>query len=134
MIPTTSDCSASYTPSVSPIRCVTEHCGLSVNYHKDKKVNSNVSHMLICILYNILYVYLSYLFSDYRIVIICSSEEEGKSHVISKLQLFRRRFSALQPNTSFASYLLRHFKRWPKALYQKGLSRTVVASSVDPDE
>ena len=41
----TSDCSASYMLSVSPIRCVTEHCGLSVNYHKDKKVSSNVSHM-----------------------------------------------------------------------------------------
>ena len=80
-------------------------------------------------------VYLSclYLFlSDYRIVIICSSEEEGKSHVISKLQLFRRPYSAMQPNTSFASYLLRHFIRWPEALYQKG--RAVVASVVDPDK
>ena len=69
--------------------------------------------------------------SDYRIVIICSSEEEGKSHVISKLQLFRRPFSALQPNTSFAGYLLRHFKRWPE---EKRLGRAVVASSVDPEK
>ena len=71
---------------------------------------------------------------DYRIVIICSSEEEGKAHVISKLQLFRRPFSALQPNTSFADYLLRHFRRWPEAFYQRALSRAVVASVVDPDK
>ena len=67
MILPTSDCSASYTLSVSPIRCVTEHCGLSVNYHKDKKVSSNVSHMqcvqyIVCL--SVLFISLSFRLQD----------------------------------------------------------------------
>ena len=77
MIPSTSDFSASYTLSVSLIRCVTEHCGLSVSYHKDKKVSSNVSmcchtrirmhtHLCVCIghLFHIIYYDLSFRLQD----------------------------------------------------------------------
>ena len=69
---------------------------------------------------------------DYKIVIICSSEDEEKSHVISKLQLYHRAFSALQPNSEFAEYLMSHFKRWPEEAVRMG--RTLVASTVDCDQ
>ena len=71
---------------------------------------------------------------DYRIVIICSNEEESKSHVISKLQFYRRPYSTLQPDASFAEYLLGHFRRWPESALKKGLSRATAASVVDRDK
>ena len=71
---------------------------------------------------------------DYRIVIICSNEEEGKSHIISKLQFYRRPYSTLPSDASFAEYLLGHFRRWPESTFKKGLSRAMAASVVDRDK
>lgn len=68
---------------------------------------------------------------DYKIVIICSSEEEEKSHLISKLHFYRRPYPAMLPDTKFAEYLMGHFKRWPMSM---GLGRTLAASTVDPDK
>ena len=113
--------------SDSPIRCVTGLCGLSLNYHKDRKVS------LSCVAY-IASILSLFIYPDYRIVIICSNEDESKSRVISKLQFYQRPYSTLQSDITFAEYLLRHFKRWPEYAYKKGLSGAGVASAVDPDK
>ena len=47
--------------------------------------------------------------TDYRLVIICSSEDEEKSHIIAKLHLHRRPYTSLLPDTSCAEYLRNHF-------------------------
>ena len=71
---------------------------------------------------------------DYKIVIICSNEDEERSHVISELQFYRRPYSATQPDSAFAEYLMSHFKEWPEAATEMGLGCAVVASAVDPDQ
>ena len=71
---------------------------------------------------------------DYKIVIICSNEEEKKSHVISKLQFYRRPYSAMQSNFEFEEYFMRHFKKWPKTATSMVPGSAVVASAVDPDK
>ena len=65
-------------------------------------------------------------------IIICSNEEEGKSHIISKLQFYQRPYSTLPSDASFADYLIRHFRRWPEAKMRP--RRAGVASVVDPDK
>ena len=47
--------------------------------------------------------------SDYRIVIICSNEDEEKSHIVSRLQPYFRTFSGIQPDESIMKYLKDHF-------------------------
>ena len=47
--------------------------------------------------------------SDYRIVIICSNEDDEKSHIVSRLQPYRRTFSGIQPDETIMKYLKDHF-------------------------
>ena len=47
---------------------------------------------------------------DYRLVMICSNEENEKSHIISKLQLFHRQYTASTHTPKFQHYLRSHFK------------------------
>lgn len=64
-------------------------------------------------------------------MIICSDEEEEKSHLISELQIYRRHYLASQhTDDEFAKYLLGHFKEWPLRDLRLG---KIVASVVDPD-
>ena len=141
MILNTSEYSASSMLSDSPIRCATGLSGLSLNFRRERKVCGELVVHEVCsfrLQYANIPVFASsinLLFPpDYRIVIICSNEEEGKSHVISKLQFYRRPYSALPPDASFAEYLLGHFRRWPESAFKKGLSRATVASVVDRDK
>ena len=46
---------------------------------------------------------------DYRLVIICSNEEEEKSHFISKLHLYRRPFIPKSDIQEYKKYLAIHF-------------------------
>ena len=78
------------------------------------------------------YKLVSILFIDYKIVIVCSNEDEDKSHIVSKLQLFCRPFNIAYSETEFSSYIGNHFKSWPKQ-YQSNVGKKVVASQVDPD-
>ena len=47
---------------------------------------------------------------DYRIVIICSSESEETSHVVSKLLQFKRDYAIFQKDKELSEYLKHHFK------------------------
>ena len=138
MILSTSECSASSMLNDSPIRCVTGLCGLSLNFRRERKVSGELVAHEVCS-FGLQYANIPSSINlpfppDYRIVIICSNEEEGKSHVISKLQFYRRPYSALPPDARFAEYLLGHFRRWPESTFKKGLSRATVASVVDRDK
>ena len=68
--------------------------------------------------------------SGYRLVIICSNEEESKSHFISKLHLFRR--PSVPPNDlqRFKHYLASKFIRKPKEVAES-TSKATSASVVD---
>jgi hypothetical protein len=50
-------------------------------------------------------------FVDYRIVVICSNEDEGKSYFISKLHLFRRPYVPETNIKEFEHYLVNHFTK-----------------------
>ena len=61
--------------------------------------------------------------------IICSSEDEGRSHIVAQLQNYRRPYSAMSSKTDFKEYLQYHFKRLPEVVAKE----EDVASVVDPD-
>lgn len=52
-----------------------------------------------------------YIFSEYRLVIICSSEAEDQSLFVSKLSQYRRPYLAPKDVARFQEYLLVHFER-----------------------
>ena len=108
--------------SCYPIKFVIRHLKLYSIAHKDKEVSSYNT--------NIDTVHESYL-SDYKLVIICSNEEEDKSHMISKLQFYRRPFTTLHSVQTFSQYLITHFISWP----HNGLKgQRILASVVDPEK
>ena len=47
--------------------------------------------------------------TDYHLVIICSNEDEDKSHIISRLNSHRKHFTALHDDGKFQEYLKTHF-------------------------
>ena len=72
-------------------------------------------------------------YTDYRLVIICSNEDEDKSHMVSKLQLYRRPLTTVYSDQDFALYLKNHFISWSRP--QSGSSgKEILASEVDPDK
>ena len=48
---------------------------------------------------------------EYRIVIICSNEDEEKSFLISKLHLYKRQFVPQTDIQEFKNYLTIHFTK-----------------------
>ena len=46
---------------------------------------------------------------EYRVVIICSLEDEDRAHVVSKLHQYRREYPPLPAATEIAAYLNKHF-------------------------
>ena len=64
-------------------------------------------------------------------MIICSNEDEDKSHIISKLQFYRRPFTTLHSVQTFSQYLITHFISWPQS--ELGGQR-ILASVVDPEK
>ena len=46
---------------------------------------------------------------DYRLVIICSNEGQDKSHMVSKLQLYKRPVTSVYSPKEFSDYLKSHF-------------------------
>ena len=51
-----------------------------------------------------------FIFAEFRIVIICSSESEETSHVVSKLLQFKRDYAIFEKDKELAEYLKGHFK------------------------
>lgn len=64
--------------------------------------------------------------SGYRLAIICSNEEESKSHFISKLHLFRRPFVPPTDIQRFKHYLASKFTRKPEEVDSVITSAAVV--------
>ena len=61
-------------------------------------------------------------------MIVCSSEDQDKSHIIAKLQIYKRPFSIVYNMVEFSRYLIQHFTDWPKSCDDS----KVLASAVDP--
>ena len=49
-------------------------------------------------------------YAEFRIVIICSSESEETSHVVSKLMQFKRDYAIFQKDKELIEYLKHHFE------------------------
>ena len=63
-------------------------------------------------------------FSEFRIVIICSSESEDTSHVVSKLLQFKRDYAIFQKDKELAEYLKHHFEN----------NDATSAAAIDPEK
>ena len=78
-----------------------------------------------------------YTCTDYRLVIICSSHEEDKSPIISKLHLYRRPYGVPADINKYRAYLRSHFVDEEQPSFQQvQTSRGVLvrtASVVDPE-
>ena len=75
------------------------------------------------------------LFTEYKLVIVCSNEDGEKAHMLSKLQVYSRLFSGmLKPGGDFVAYFRNKFISWPKKAHTKSLGKAIVASVVDPEE
>ena len=68
--------------------------------------------------------------TDYRLVIICSDEDEDKSHIISRLSTHRQHFSALHIVAKYREYLKTHFTFLP-ARQSVRAKQQVAATLVD---
>ena len=62
---------------------------------------------------------------DYKLVIICSDEDLDKSHMISKLQFFKRQLETFHSDNDYCSYLKFHFVQNPLTLGRRMLASTV---------
>lgn len=68
--------------------------------------------------------------TGYRVAIVCSSENETRSHIISKLHLYRRDYNPLYKKEQYKTYLSNHLKT--SRLFQH--EEQVLASEVDKDQ
>ena len=50
-----------------------------------------------------------FLSTEYRVVVVCSLEDEERAHVVSKLHQYHREYRPLPPTTEIAAYLNAHF-------------------------
>ena len=76
---------------------------------------------------------LPYYSAEYRVVIVCSNQNEDKSHIISKLEMYRKQF-VMPKNESFRDFLRHHFTISEDGVeYQHGVL-LINASVVDPDK
>ncbi|XP_019853235.1 PREDICTED: E3 ubiquitin-protein ligase RNF213-like [Amphimedon queenslandica] len=64
--------------------------------------------------------------TEYKLVIVCSNEDQDKSHIVAKLQLHKRPFSLISKDADFHLYLSNHFTN-------KSSSTNILASVVDPE-
>ncbi len=65
---------------------------------------------------------------DYRLVIICSNEGQDKSHMVSKLQLYKRPVTSVYSPKEFSDYLKSHFAQ------RRHTDYGILASDVDPEK
>lgn len=69
--------------------------------------------------------------ADYRLVIICSNEEEEKSYFISKLHLFKRPYVTQKDVVEIKYYLLNHFTKQVQKSGKSSYDVANMASVVD---
>ena len=65
-------------------------------------------------------------------MIICSNEDEEKSCIVSKLQLYRKQYTAFADITKFQHYLKSHFTVETETRHQYGVA--MAASVVDHEK
>ena len=65
-------------------------------------------------------------------MIICSNEDEEKSYIVSKLQLFRKQYTAFADTAKFQHYLKSHFTVDTETQQQHGV--VMAASGVDHEK
>ena len=68
---------------------------------------------------------------DYRLVIICSNKDEEKSHMISKLHMYRRHYIVPPDASKYQQYLRHHFITKKDHDHQAKVA--VMASQVDQE-
>ena len=66
-------------------------------------------------------MYLYALITEYRIVVMCSSESQETSHVVSKLLRYKRDYAVQRNDTDLSKYLKHHLM-------------VPAGSTVDPDK
>jgi len=66
-------------------------------------------------------LYLYALITEYRIVVMCSSESQETSHVVSKLLRYKRDYTVQRNDTDLSKYLKHHLM-------------VPAGSTVDPDK
>lgn len=76
--------------------------------------------------------------TDYRLVIICSSFEEEKTPIISRLHVYRRQYGVSRDQTNYSTYLKGHFVDDQQPSYQQlrdlGCVSNLSASVVDHEK
>ena len=72
-----------------------------------------------------------YIYSEYKLVIISGNEDQDKSQLVSKLQLYCRPYTGSNQLQHYQDYLKRQFTTWPRRAGKKWLQEDVVASDVD---
>ena len=77
----------------------------------------------------LMFLFLVFPCSDYRLVIVCSDEDLDKSHMISKLQFFKQQLETFHHDDDYKQYLKSHFVQNPNIL-----GRRVPASTVDREK
>ena len=118
----------------SPIRCVMLYSGHLQNSLKAKKVRGNSSCTVSVMMYSVLHPFVLYLLSDYRLVVICSKEDEDKSHIISRLHTFRRPVVPSLDENECRKYLEAHFTLPTELDLPQVLHTEYSAAVVDPDK
>ena len=101
-----------------------------MNSLKAEKVSCICAIMYMCDILRCKWDFLSTI--DYRLVIICSNEEEEKSHIISKLHTHRRPFAQIYDTDQCQRYLKTHFTGEVESLSSSpSQMQLVTASEVD---
>ena len=72
--------------------------------------------------------------SDYRLVVICSKEDEDKSHIISRLHTFRRPVVPKLDERGCREYLKAHFTVPTDVEGSSQAATQCAAAVVDPDK
>ena len=73
--------------------------------------------------------------TGYRLVVICSNQDEEKSHIISKLHFYRRPYAVPSEITKYQRYMKQHFVAEGEPDHRNRASwLPVVASEVDHEK
>ena len=89
---------------ISLIACVSKYHCIKNSFYPIMGTTILLKHQSLMTIY-----ILMYFTSGYRVVVICSLEDEERAHVVSKLHQYRREYPPLPPTTDIASYLKKHF-------------------------
>ena len=152
---TLNEYSASCMRKSCPIRSGTEPCGPWRSFLRDKSRVSDGIQACICIcssspfhwiyvcnilifptLFSFNHLFNFYILpaAKYRLVIICSNEDEDKSHIISQLSTNRKLYTVPHDIAKFQKYLKTHFTSTTPTHQSHNVTQEMSASIVDCEE